>query len=89
MINSNKLSKKEEEKLIRVLREHREAVGWISNNIKGISPFTCMHRILLEDDNKSIRQAQRCLKPSTMDVVKKEILKLLDIKVIYLISYSR
>ena len=42
-----------------------------------------MHRILLKDGAKPTRETQRWLNPPMMDVVKKEILKLLEVGVIY------
>lgn len=42
-----------------------------------------MHKILLEEDSKPSRHAQRCLNPPMMEVMKKEVLKLLDTGVIY------
>ncbi|KAL2232540.1 UNVERIFIED_CONTAM: Retrovirus-related Pol polyprotein from transposon 17.6 [Sesamum indicum] len=78
VIISSKLTDLEEEKLIRVLHEFREAIGWTIADIKGLSPSTCMHRILLEEGTKPSREAQRRLNPLMMEVVKKEILKLLD-----------
>lgn len=48
-----------------------------------------MHRILLEDDAKPIRESQRKLNPAMSEVVMKEILKLLDVGIIYPISDSR
>ena len=56
---------------------------------KGISPSMCMHRILLEDGAMPTRETQKRLNPSMMEVVKKEILKLLDVGVIYSISNSK
>nr|XP_027120356.1 uncharacterized protein LOC113737306 [Coffea arabica] len=88
VIISSALSKTQEEKLIRVLREHREAIGWTIADIKGISPAICMHRIRLDEDAKPVRQAQRRLNPLMMEVVKKEILKLLDVGIIFAISDS-
>ncbi|XP_071923539.1 uncharacterized protein [Coffea arabica] len=88
VIISSALSKTQEEKLIRVLREHKEAIGWTIADIKGISPAICMHRIRLEEDVKPVRQAQRRLNPLMMEVVKKEILKLLDVGIIFAISDS-
>jgi hypothetical protein len=44
------LSFGEEEKLLRVLREHRITLGWTIVDIKGISPAKCMHQIFLEDE---------------------------------------
>ena len=49
----------------------------------------CMHRILLEDDSKPSREAQRRLNPPMMEVVKKDILKLLNAGMIYPISESK
>ncbi|KAH9781478.1 Endonuclease [Citrus sinensis] len=89
VIISSKLSTLEEEKLIRVLRDYKKAIGWTIADIKGISPSTCMHRILLEEDAKPSIQAQRRLNPLMMEVVKKEILKLLDAGIIYPISDSK
>ncbi|CAN6700804.1 unnamed protein product [Malus baccata var. baccata] len=89
VIVSSSLTALEEEKLIRVLKEHKTAIGWTLADIKGISPTTCMHRILLEEGAKPTREAQRRLNPPMMEVVKKEIIKLLDCGVIYPISDSR
>ena len=73
---------------MQVLKEHKTTIGWTIPDIKGISPSTCMHHILLEEGAKPSRQPQRRLNPPMMDVVKKEILKLLEVGVIYPISNS-
>lgn len=70
-------------KLMQVLREHRETIGWTMVDIKGLSPSTCVHKILLEAGSKATREAQRRLNPPMIEVVKKEILKLLDVGIIY------
>ncbi|XP_026435521.1 uncharacterized protein LOC113333225 [Papaver somniferum] len=89
VIISKDLTKVQEEKLVRVLREYKSTIGWTIADIKGISPSTCMHRILLEEGEKPTREAQLRLNPPMMEVVKKEILKLLDVGVIYPISDSK
>ncbi|KAL0311497.1 UNVERIFIED_CONTAM: hypothetical protein Sangu_2444400, partial [Sesamum angustifolium] len=83
VIISSKLNPLEEEKLIRVLREFKKAIGWTIADIKGLSPSICMHRILLKEGTKPSREAQRRLNPPMMEVVKKEILKLLDAGMIF------
>ncbi|CAN6566299.1 unnamed protein product [Malus baccata var. baccata] len=88
-IISSSLTAQEEEKLLRVLKEFKSALGWTLADIKGISPTTCMHHIFLEEGAKPTREAQRRLNPLMMEVVKKEIIKLLDCGVIYPISDSR
>ncbi|CAN6703697.1 unnamed protein product [Malus baccata var. baccata] len=88
-IISSSLTAQEEEKLVRVLKEFKFALGWTLADIKGISPTTCMHHIFLEEGAKPTREAQRCLNSPMMEVVKKEIIKLLDCGVIYPIFDSR
>ena len=46
-IVATSLTPGEEEKLLRVLREHRTTLGWTISDIKGISPSICMHKILI------------------------------------------
>ena len=48
VIISASLTALEEEKLLRVLRDHKHALGWSLADLKGIrSSSMCMHRILL------------------------------------------
>ncbi|GAU41120.1 hypothetical protein TSUD_288100 [Trifolium subterraneum] len=87
-IISSSLSALEEEKLMRVLRENKEALGWKISDLKGISPAYCMHKIKLEEEFKPVVQPQRRLNPTLKEVVKKEVLKLLEAGMIYPISDS-
>ncbi|CAN6542245.1 unnamed protein product [Malus baccata var. baccata] len=89
IIVSSSLTAMEKEKLIRMLNEHKTTIGWTLVDIKGISPTTCMHRILLEEGAKPTREAQRRLNPPMMEVVKKEIIKLFYCGVIYPILNNR
>ncbi|KAJ8751474.1 hypothetical protein K2173_016691 [Erythroxylum novogranatense] len=66
VIVSNQLSDLEEVRLIHVLRENKEAIGWSIADIKGISLTICMHRILLEDDCKPKEQPLKSIE-STND----------------------
>ncbi|CAN6725983.1 unnamed protein product [Malus baccata var. baccata] len=88
IIISSTLMAQEDDKLVRVLREYKTAIGSTLADIKGISPTTCMHCILLEEGSKTSREAQCRLNPPMMEVVKKEIIKLLDCGVIYPINDS-
>ncbi|KAM1787797.1 hypothetical protein ACFX11_038160 [Malus domestica] len=67
-IISSSLTAQEEEKLLRVLKEFKSALGWTLADIKGISPTTCMHHIFLEEGAKPTREAQRRLNPPMMEV---------------------
>ena len=82
------LTELEEEKLLRVLRDHINALGWSRADLKGICPSMCMHRILLEEGYKPSVEAQWRLNPTMKEVVRNEFLKWLDTGVIYPISDS-
>ncbi|RDY01280.1 hypothetical protein CR513_15411, partial [Mucuna pruriens] len=58
-------------------------------NLPSINPSICMHRILMEEEFKHIRQQQRRLNLTILDVVKKEVTKLLAAGIIYPISDSQ
>ncbi|PIN00904.1 DNA-directed DNA polymerase [Handroanthus impetiginosus] len=88
VIISSSLSDLQVEKLLRVLKNHKGTIGWTIADIKGISPSFCMHKILLEDDQKPSIESQRRLNPIMKEVVKKEIIKWLDAGIIYPISDS-
>ncbi|KAH9686136.1 hypothetical protein KPL70_014249 [Citrus sinensis] len=89
VIIAKTLTPVQQETLIRVLRDHKTAIGWTIADIKGISRSMCMHRILQEEGSKPMRDAQRRLNPPMMEVVKKEILKPLNVGIIYPISDSK
>ncbi|CAN6576911.1 unnamed protein product [Malus baccata var. baccata] len=89
VIVSSQLTAKEREKLIRVLKNHKTAIAWSIADIKCVNPATCVHRIMLEKGAKPTREAQLRLNPLMMKVVKKEVIKLLDVGIIYPISNSK
>ena len=69
VIISASLTELEEEKLLRVLRDHRNALGWSLADLKRIRPSMCMHRIFLEEGYKPSVEAQRRLNPTMKEVV--------------------
>ena len=89
MVISSQLTHDQEGKFLSVLKRHKTAFGWILKDIKGISPLICTHRIHLEENAKTTRQPQRRLNPHMKEVVKNEVLKLLDVGIIYPISDSK
>ncbi|XP_057808589.1 uncharacterized protein LOC131023062 [Salvia miltiorrhiza] len=88
VIISAELTHEQEMALMEVLRSNKLAFGWGLADISGISPATCMHRIHLEDGATPKRDGQRRLNPVLMEVVRKEILKLLAEGIIYPIADS-
>nr|GFA65010.1 reverse transcriptase domain-containing protein [Tanacetum cinerariifolium] len=74
--------------LLKVLKSHKQAITWKISDIKGIDHRFCTHKILMEDDFKPAVQHQRRVNPKIHEVSKKEVIKLLDTGLIYLISDS-
>ena len=83
VVISSSLSNGQEEKLLRVLKEHKKSLGWTIVDIKRISPSICTHKILMEEECKLKVQPQKRLNPSMKEVVKAEEIKLLDAGMIY------
>ncbi|GKA60063.1 reverse transcriptase domain-containing protein [Tanacetum coccineum] len=88
IIISSKLTKKEKVLLLRVLEKRKGAIAWKMSDIKEISPSFCTHKILMEESFKPVIHPQKRLNPKVQDVVKNEIVKLLDSGLIYPISDS-
>ncbi|GJX82654.1 hypothetical protein Tco_0332135 [Tanacetum coccineum] len=88
VIISSQLSKEKKNKLVSVLKKHKEAFVWKTIDISGIYPLFCKHKIQLLDDKKPVVQKQRRLNPNMQEVVKKEIVKLLDTGIICPIADS-
>ena len=88
VIISATLIEVEELKLLEILRKYKEAIAWSIEDLKGISPSICMHKILLNDNAKNSIEHQRRLNPVMKEVVRKEVLKWLNAGFIYAISDS-
>ncbi|GJW31147.1 DNA-directed DNA polymerase [Tanacetum coccineum] len=78
----------EKEALLKVLKSHKRAIAWKITDIKGIDPRFCTHKFLMKDDYKPTVQSQRRVNPKIHEVIKIEVLKLLDAGMIYPISDS-
>ena len=88
VIISARLSDAEEQRLLEILRKHKESIAWSIEDLKGISPSICMHKILLEENARPTVEHQRRLNPVMKEVVRKEVLKWLNAGFIYAISDS-
>ena len=73
---------------MKVLWKHRAAIGYTLDDLKGISPTLCQHKINMEPDAKLVVDHRRRLNPKMKEVVRKEILKLLEAGIIYPVADS-
>ena len=55
VIISANLLEHEENKLLKTLKKHHAATGYTLDDLKGISPTLCQHKLNLEADAKPIR----------------------------------
>uniref|UniRef100_A0A2N9GLY0 RNA-directed DNA polymerase n=1 Tax=Fagus sylvatica TaxID=28930 RepID=A0A2N9GLY0_FAGSY len=89
VVISSKLTVEQEGSLVKLLKKHKTAIGWTIADIKGISPLVCTHKLHFEEEVKTSREPQRRLNPNMKEVVKSEVLKLLDAGIIYPIADSK
>jgi hypothetical protein len=85
---SDELSPEENEKLLNLFKKHRKVIGYSINDLKGLSPAFCTHRIPMEDQCKPIVDHQRRLTHAMRVVVNKEVIKLLDAGIIYPVQHN-
>nr|GEU39474.1 reverse transcriptase domain-containing protein [Tanacetum cinerariifolium] len=88
VIITKDLSIEEKTALITVLKSHKRAIAWKLSDIKGIDPEFYTHKILMEEDFEPAVQHQTRVNPKIHDVIKNEVLKLLDAGFMYPISDS-
>ena len=77
------------ESFVEVLKRFKRAIRWTISDIFGIPPGICSNKIQLMPDHNPSIEHKRHLNPAMQEVVKKEIIKLLDAGVIYPIADSR
>nr|GFB95376.1 reverse transcriptase domain-containing protein [Tanacetum cinerariifolium] len=83
VIIAKDLSVEEKTALITILKSHKRAIAWKLFDIKGINPEFCTHKILIEEDFEIAVQHQRRVNPKIHDVIKQEVIKLLEARLIY------
>nr|GEV03889.1 hypothetical protein [Tanacetum cinerariifolium] len=88
VIIANDLSVEEKTALITVMKSHKRAIAWKLSDVKGIDPEFCTHKNLMAEYFKPAVQHQRSVNPKIYDIIKNEVLKLLDAELIYPISDS-
>ncbi|RDX73384.1 hypothetical protein CR513_47018, partial [Mucuna pruriens] len=84
VIIANNLRREQEEKSLHVPRKHKKAIGWKLSDLPGNNASIYLHRILMEEEAHPLR-----LNLTILDMIKKEVTKLLAAGIIYLISDSQ
>nr|GEW95741.1 reverse transcriptase domain-containing protein [Tanacetum cinerariifolium] len=88
VIIAKDLKDNEKEALLKVIKSHKRAIAWKITDIKGIDPRFCTHKIFMEENYKPVVQSQIRVNPKIHEVIKKEVIKLLDAEMIYSIFDS-
>ena len=53
------------------MRKHQESIAWFVEDLKGLSQSVCIHKILMEENAKTLVEHQRRLNSVMKEVVKK------------------
>uniref|UniRef100_A0A0E0FAB6 Integrase catalytic domain-containing protein n=1 Tax=Oryza meridionalis TaxID=40149 RepID=A0A0E0FAB6_9ORYZ len=88
VIISDKLSEDETQRLLSVLEKHRAVLGYSLQDLRGINPALCTHRIPIVHESTPSGEPQRRLNNVMREVVKKEVLKLPHAGIIYPVPYN-
>ena len=88
MIISDKLTQKQTLRLMTILEKHHSVFGYSFQDLIGISPMICTHRIPTDPSVSPSQEPQRRLNNAMREVVKKEVIKLLHAGIIYPVPHS-
>jgi hypothetical protein len=88
VIISDNLTQEQTLRLMAVLERHHSAFGYSLQDLKGISPALCTHRIPTDPSISPTREPQCRLNNAMREVVKKKVLKLLHAGIIYPVPHS-
>ena len=88
VIISAGLTRPEEQKLLETLKKYKEAIAWSIEDLKGIIPSICVHKILMEENTRTSIEHQRRLNLVMKEVVRKEVPKWINADFIYAILDS-
>nr|GEU90380.1 DNA-directed DNA polymerase [Tanacetum cinerariifolium] len=83
VVISSALSTVKKARLLEVLQNQKGEIAWSITDIKGIHSSFCTHKILIQDELKPSVQPQRRVNLNIKEVVKKEVIKLIDAGLIY------
>ena len=83
VVISSLLSNPQEVSFLQILYRNKKAIGWKISDLKGINPTVSTHHIYLEEESKAVWQPQRRLNLHMQEVVRVEVLKLLQADIIY------
>jgi len=88
MIIGDKLTQEQTLRLITIIEKHQSVFGYSLQDLTGISPMICTHRIPTDPSVLPSREPQRRLNNAMREVVKKEVMKLLHAGIIYPVPHS-
>ena len=71
-----------------ILEKHHSVFGYSLQDLTEISPMICTHRIPTDPSVSPSREPQRILNNTMREVVKKEVIKLLHVGIIYPVPHS-
>ena len=72
IIISANLPEHEEERILKIMRKHRAAIGYTLDDLKGISPTLYQHKVNMESDAKPVVDHQRRLNLKMKQVVRRK-----------------
>lgn len=80
-------SETENETFIKLFRVYDDVFAWTYEDLKGFDPNLAHHTIELDLDAKLVRQKQRPINPKIEPLMRKELTKLIEARIIFPIKH--
>ncbi|KAH9291089.1 hypothetical protein KI387_044660, partial [Taxus chinensis] len=85
---SKVVTEQEKSDFIQLCQEFPDVFAWSYEDLRGLNPKLAQHTIELDPDAKPIRKKQRPVNPHIEPLMKKELKKLIEVNIIFLIMQS-
>jgi hypothetical protein len=82
-------SEEEKKKMMYLFREFRDVFSWAYEDLCGFDPSFIQHAILIKEEAKLVRKKQRPINPTLEATIRKEVDKLINAHIIFLVKYSQ
>ena len=82
-------SPQEKAAFFKLFKEYKDVFAWTYGDLKKFDTSVMQHVIPLEKDVRPHQQKLRKMHPSLEPLVKKELKKMLDAKIIFLVRHTR
>ncbi|KAA0048376.1 uncharacterized protein E6C27_scaffold264G00950 [Cucumis melo var. makuwa] len=84
---STKLSDNDENEYVNLLKAYKDVFAWSYKKMPGLDPKVAVHRLVIKQEHRPVKQAQRRFRPELISQIEEEVNKLIEAGFIREVKY--